>query len=148
MLVDQIGAELLAHLIACGTCSRIFVAQQHSIGDLGCVEGRRIISQSKVKWQERRSNLALRHLADQTLEDYLFDRLTFDEREALEHHTGCCSQCAQELRRRETLVALIRAGLSERRTAKNTSSTANGVVQVQVAHCGVSVCFNNKLGSR
>ncbi len=148
MLVDQIGAELLAHLIVCGTCSRIFVAQEQSIGDVGCVEGRRIVSQSKLKWQERRSNLALWHLADPTLDDYLFDRLTLDEREALEHHTGCCSQCAQELRRRETLVALIKACLSERQAGENASSTANSVVHVQVARSRFSVCFKNKLGNR
>jgi hypothetical protein len=38
-LVDRISAELLDHLIVCRTCSVIFAAQQHSLGEVGCVEG-------------------------------------------------------------------------------------------------------------
>jgi len=82
-LMDQISAELLDHLIACRTCSVIFSAQEHSLGEAGCVEGRRISSQSRLKWQERRATLALQHLTEQTVDDYLFDRLSCDERQPL-----------------------------------------------------------------
>src|SRR5215475_178395 len=85
-LVDQISAELLDHLLACRTCSGIVAAQEHSLGEAGCVEGQRIVSESRVKWQERRANLALKHLTDETLDDYIFDRLAFDERQPIEHH--------------------------------------------------------------
>jgi hypothetical protein len=50
-LVDRISAELLDHLIVCRTCSVIFAAQEHSLGEVGCVEGRRISSQVKLRWQ-------------------------------------------------------------------------------------------------
>jgi hypothetical protein len=70
-LVDRISAELLDHLIVCRTCSVIFAAQQHSLGEVGCVEGRGISSQAKLRWQERRSALAIRHLTEQTVDDYL-----------------------------------------------------------------------------
>jgi hypothetical protein len=133
MLVDQLGAELLDHLIVCRACFLIFVAQKRSLGEAGCVEGIRIVSQSKVRWQERRLNLALRHLTEQTLDDYLFGRLTGDERQSLDHHIDCCSRCVEEIHQRETLVTLIRAALFEREADSNTSSCSTGVVQVRVS---------------
>jgi hypothetical protein len=147
MLVDQIGAELLDHLIVCRTCLLIFMAQEHSIGEAGCVEGMRIVSQSNVRWQERRSNLAHRHFTEQTLDDYLFDRFTLDERRAIEHHISCCSRCAQEFRQRETLATVIKAALSERQAGMHTSSNAIGVIRGHVSHSGFSACFKNKLGN-
>ncbi len=132
-LVDHIGAELLDHLIVCKICSLVFAAQEDSIGEAGCVQGRRIVSQSQVKLQERRATLALGHLTEQTLDDYLFNRLTSDERKALEHHIDRCSPCAQEIRQRETLVTLIRTVLSERQAGTDTSSTATGVLHVQLS---------------
>jgi hypothetical protein len=147
MLVDQIGAELLDHLIVCRTCLLIFMAQQRSIGEAGCVEGMRVVSQSNLRWQERRSNLAHRHLTEQTLDDYLFDRFTLDELHAIEHHINCCSQCAQAFRQRETLATLIKAALSDRQAGMGSSSNANGVVRVQVFPLGFSACFKNKLGN-
>jgi hypothetical protein len=139
MLVDQIDAELLDHLIVCRSCFLVFVDQECSLGEAGCIEGIRIVSQSKVRWQERRLNLALQHLTEQTLDDYVFDRLTSDERQSIEHHIKCCSQCAEEIRQRDTLVTLIKAALSERRADSNTSSSATGVVQVRVSTRAFSV---------
>jgi hypothetical protein len=104
-LVDQIGAELLDHLIACRKCLLIFAAQEDSIGEAGCIEGIRIVSQSELRWQERRSCLALRHLTEQTMDDFLFDRFISDERQAIEHHLRNCSRCLQEIHQRATLYA-------------------------------------------
>ena len=143
-LVDQIGAELLNHLILCRRCLLIFVAQQDSIGDAGCVVGKRIVSQSELRWQERRSSLALRHLTEQTMDDFLFDRFISDERQAIEHHHRICSQCLQEIQKRATLSALIKAALSRRE--ETSSSGVNGVVQVRVSDTDFSACFKNKLG--
>jgi hypothetical protein len=145
-LLDQISAELLDHLIACGTCSVIFAAQEHSLGEAGCVEGRRISSQSKLRWQERRSTLALRHLTEQTVDDYLFDRLSYDERQPLAHHISCCSQCAKTLQERETLATWIRAAFHEREHGVNPSSNPTAVVQVQFSACALSLCLKSKLG--
>jgi hypothetical protein len=143
-LVDQIGAELLDHLIACRSCLLIFVAQEDSIGDAGCIEGIRIVSQSQLTWQERRSSLAIRHLTEQTMDDFLFDRFIRDERQAIEHHLRSCSQCLQEIHQRATLIALIKASLSRRE--ETSSSGINGVVQVRVSDTDFSACFKNKLG--
>jgi hypothetical protein len=147
MLVDQIGAELLDHLIVCRRCLLVFMAQDRSIREAGCVKGMRVVSQSNVRWQERRSNLAHRHLTEQTLDDYLFDRFTLDELHAIKHHISCCSQCAQELRQRETLATLIKAAFSDRQAGMQTSSNANGVMRVQVSPLGFSACFKKKLGN-
>jgi hypothetical protein len=144
MLVDQIGAELLDHLLACRRCLLIFIAQEDSMGEAGCIEGIRIISQSELRWQERRSNLAFRHLTEQTMDDYLFDRFISDERQAIEHHLRSCSQCLQEIHQRATLIALIKAALSSRE--ETSSSGVNGVVQVRVSDTDFSACFKNKLG--
>jgi len=133
MLVDQIDAELLDHLIVCRACFLTFVAQERSLGEAGCIEWIRIVSQSKVRWQERRLNLALRHLTEQTLDDYLFGRLTGDELQSLDHHIDCCSQCAEYIHQRETLITLIRAALTERQADLNNSSRTTGVVQVRVS---------------
>jgi hypothetical protein len=120
--VDQIDAELLDHLIICRKCLVVFTAQEDSISEAGCVEGIRIVSQSEVRPEERRSTLALRHLAEETLDDYLFDRFTGDERQAIEHHIGCCSRCAQEIYQRATLISFIKAAFSERRDGMSSSS--------------------------
>ena len=145
MLVDQIGAELLDHLIGCRRCWLIFVAQEDSIGEAGCVEGIRIVTQSEHRWQEWRLTLALEHLTEQTLDDYLFDRFTGDELLAVEHHISCCSGCAQEIHKRAALIALIKATLSRRE--ETISSGVNGVVQVRVSDNDFSACFKNKLGN-
>jgi hypothetical protein len=55
-LVDRISADLLDHLIVCRTCSVIFAAQEHSLGEVGCVEGRRT---QCAKTIEERETLAL-----------------------------------------------------------------------------------------
>jgi hypothetical protein len=139
-LVDQMSAELLDHLIACRNCSVIFAAQEHSLEEAGCVEGQRIVSESKVRWQQRRANLALRHLTEQTLDDYLFDRLACDERQPLEHHLSCCSQCAKAAEEGETLATWIRAAFHERKHCVKTSSNPKAVLQVQRSGSGPSVC--------
>jgi len=71
-LVDEIGVELLDHLIVCRTCFAIFAAQKRSLEEVGCVEGRRIVLQSKVKWHERRVDLHRRHQAEKTLDNCIF----------------------------------------------------------------------------
>jgi hypothetical protein len=141
-LVDQISAELLDHLIACRTCSVIFAAQEHSLGEAGCVVVRRISSQAKLRWQERRSILALRHLTEQTLDDYLFDRLSSDERQPLAHHISNCSQCAKTIEERETLATWIRAAFHERERGVNSTA----VVQVQFSACALSLYLKSRLG--
>jgi hypothetical protein len=143
-LVDKIGAELLNHLITCRKCLLIFMAQEDSIGEAGCIEGIRIVSQSELRWQERRSSLALEHLTEQTMDDFLFDRFISDERQAIEHHLRSCSHCLQEIHQRATLIALIKTALSRRQ--ETSSSGVNGVVQVRVSDTDFSACFKNKLG--
>jgi hypothetical protein len=112
-LVDQISADLLDHLIACRRCLVVFAAQEHSVGEAGCVEGRRISSQTKLRLQERRSSLALQHLTEQTVDDYLFDRLSCDEQQPLAHHLSCCLQCAETIEERKTLATWIRTAFDE-----------------------------------
>jgi hypothetical protein len=113
-LVDHIGRKLLDHLIACRVCTAIFADQRDSIGEAGCVDGRRIVSESQVRWQERRSTLALRHVTDETLDDYLFDRLIGDEREPLEYHAQVCLECSKKIRERETLISCMKMVFRER----------------------------------
>jgi len=139
-LVDQMSAELLDHLTACRTCSGIFAAQEHSLGEAGCLEGQRIVSESKVRWQEHRANLALKHLTDETLDDYLFDRLACDERRPVEHHLRGCPQCAKTIQQRETMAGWIRAAFHERERSRNA------VIQVQCSARALSVCLQSKLG--
>lgn len=142
-LVDRISAELLDHLIACRTCSAAFAAQEHSVEEVGCVEGRRIVSESKVRWQERRANLALRHLTDETLDDYIFDRLAFDERQPIEHHLKGCPQCAKTIQQQRTMATWIRAAFHERK--RNARSVPTAVIQVQCSARALSVCLESKL---
>jgi len=139
-LVDQISAGLLDHLIVCRTCSAIFAAQKHSLGEAECVEGKRIASESTVRRQDRGANLAPRHLTEQTLDDYIFDRLACDERQPLEHHLSCCSQCAKTAQEQETLATWIRAAFYERKHGVNTSSNPTAVLQVQRSASTLSVC--------
>jgi hypothetical protein len=142
-LVDRMSAELLDHLIACRRCSGIFAAQGQPLGEAGCVEGQRIVSESKVRWQERRANLALKHLTDEALDDYIFDRLASDERLPVDHHLGGCPQCAKAIQQRETLATWIRAAFHERE--RNAPSTPTGVIQVQCSARALSVCLKSKL---
>jgi hypothetical protein len=139
-LVDQISAELLDHLIVCRTCFVIFATQKRSLGEAECVEGKRIAFESTVRWQDRGANLALQHLTEQTLDDYIFDRLACDERQPLEHHLSCCSQCAKAAEEGETLATWIRAAFHERKHCVKTSSNPKAVLQVQRSGSGPSVC--------
>jgi hypothetical protein len=139
-LVDQISAELLDHLIVCRTCFVIFAAQEHSLGEAECVEGKRIAFESTVRWQDRGASLALRHPTEQTLDDYIFDRLACDERQPLEHHLSYCSQCAKTAEERETLATWIRAAFYEQKHGMNASSNPTGVLQVQHSASALTVC--------
>ena len=139
-LVDQISAELLEHLIVCRTCSVIFAAQERSIGEAGCVEGKRIASESTVRRNGRKVNRALRHLTEQTLDDFIFDRLACDERQPLEHHLSCCSQCAKTAEERETLATWIRAAFYERKHGVKPPSNPAVVLQAQRSASALSVC--------
>jgi hypothetical protein len=144
-LVDRINAELLDHLISCRKCSGIFAAQEQSLGETGCVEGQRIVSESKIRWQERRANLALRHLTDETLDDYIFDRLLFDERQPIEHHLRRCPQCARTIEQRRTMATWIRAAFHERERNRNVDSIPTAVIQVQCSARDLSVCLESTL---
>ena len=140
-LVDQISAGLLDHLIVCRTCSVIFATQTHSLGEAECVEGKRIVSESTVRWKDRGANLALQHLTEQTLDDYIFDRLVdCDERQPLKHHLSYCSQCAKAVEQRETLATWIRAAFHERKHCVKTSSNPKAVLQIQRSGSSLSVC--------
>jgi hypothetical protein len=103
-LLDQIGGELLDHLISCRTCSAIFADQKNSIGEAGCVLGQRIVSES----QKHRSRVAPRHVTEETLDDYLFERLTGDQREAVERHAQLCSQCGRKIVELQTLITCMK----------------------------------------
>ena len=144
-LMDQISAELLDHLIACRTCASIVAAQEQSVEDAGCVEGKRIVSESKIKWQERRANLALTHLTDETLDDYIFDRLAFDERQPIEHHLRGCPQCARAIQQCREMAAWIRAAFHERKRNRNARSVPKAVIHVQCSARAISVCLQSKL---
>jgi hypothetical protein len=131
-LVDRICATLLDHLTACRMCSSIFAGQEQSLEEAGCLEGQRIISESRVRWQERRANLAVNHLTDETLDDYIFGRLACDEWEAAKHHLGRCPRCAKAIQERETLATWIRAAFHERKRNPDAPSTP-AIIQVQCA---------------
>ena len=139
-LVDQITAELLDHLIVCRTCSAIFAAQEHSLEETECVEGKRITSESKVRCQDQEANLAIRHLTEQSLDDYIFDRLACDQRQPLEHHLSCCSWCAKTVQERETLATWIRTAFYERKHGVNTPPNPTAVLQAQRSASALSVC--------
>jgi hypothetical protein len=130
-LVDQISAELLEHLIVCRTCSAIFAAQEHSLGTAGCVEGKRIASESAIRRKSREVNRAHEHLTEQTLDDFIFHRLICDERQSLEHHLSCCSQCAKAAEQRETLATRISAAFFKRKHGVNTAPNPTAVRQGQ-----------------
>ena len=147
-LVDQVNAELLDHLIACRTCSGIFAAQERSLGEAGCIEGQRIISESKVRWQKHRASLAHEHLTDDTLDDYIFDRLVCDEREPIEYHLTRCPQCAQTIQQRETMATWIRAAFQERERTHDAPSTPTAVIQVQCSARALSVCLKSQLAKK
>lgn len=147
-LVDRISAELLDHLVACRTCAGIFAGQEQSLEEAGCIEGQRIISKSKVRWEERRANLALRHLTDETLDDYLFGRLACDEWQSVKRHLGSCPRCAKAIQQRETLATLIRAAFRERGRKRNAPSTSTGVIQVQCSAQALRACVASASGSR
>jgi hypothetical protein len=140
VLLDQMSAELLDHLIVCRTCSVIFATQAHSLGEAECVEGKRIVSESTARWKNRGANPALRHVTEQTLDDYIFDRLACDERQPLEHHLSYCSQCAKAVEERETLATWIRAAFYERKHGVKPSSNPAVVLQAQRSASALSVC--------
>ena len=121
-LVDEISAKMLDHLIACRICSAIFAAQQHSLGETECVEGKQIASESAGRRQHRNPNLVTRHVSEESLEDYIFERLAFDEQRALDYHLGCCSQCAKTAKEQEILASWLRAAFYPREHDVNTSS--------------------------
>jgi hypothetical protein len=125
-LKDQIDRELLDHLIACRTCTTIFAAQKNSIGGAGCVVGRRIVSQSEVRRQEHRFTLAVGHVTEETLDEYLFDRLTADEIELLDYHARFCSQCANRILERQRLISCMKAVFRERLNAVKSPSPQTG----------------------
>jgi hypothetical protein len=148
-LKDQIDRELLDHLLACRTCSAIFAAQRNSIGEAGCVVGRRIVSQSEVRWQEHRFTLALRHVTDETLDEYLFDRLTTDEIEPLEYHARFCTQCANRILERETLISCMKVIFRERLNAVKSAPSAQALVGVRCPARAISAYVTSTLhGSR
>jgi hypothetical protein len=139
-LIDQIDRELLDHLIACRTCSTVFAAQNNSIEEAGCVVGQCIVSQSQVRWQERRLTLALRHVSDETLDEYLFDRLTPEEMEPLEYHSQLCSLCAKKILERETLIGCLKVIFREKLNTVRSSSTPQAVVDVRFPERVLTVC--------
>jgi hypothetical protein len=73
----------------------------------------RIVLQSKVKWHGRRVDLHRRRQSEKTLDNYIFGRCTSNEQKALAEHLDACSLCAKEIRRRETMVTLLKAVLSK-----------------------------------
>lgn len=121
-LVDEISAEMLDHLIACRTCSAIFAAQQHSLGETECVEGKQIASESVGRRQHRNSDLATRHVSEESLDDCIFDRLASDKQQALDYHLHCCSQCAKTAKEREIMASWLKAAFYQREHGVNTSS--------------------------
>jgi hypothetical protein len=80
-------------------------------------------------------------LTEQTVDDYLFDRLSSDERQPISHHISNCSQCAKTIEERETLATWIRAAFHERERGVNSTA----VLEVQFSACGLSLYLKSKL---
>jgi hypothetical protein len=110
--VNQIGSQLFDHLIACGTCRAIFAGQKRSLEEAGCIEGRLIVQQTKIKSHEGPVDLKHGCPTDENLDNYIFGRCTSNEQESLAEHLDACSLCAEEIRRRETMRTLLKAVLS------------------------------------
>jgi hypothetical protein len=143
-LVDQIGKGLLDHLAKCQRCFSIFAAQEESIEYSGCIEGRRIVSESQVKWEARRQVLALRHLTVEVIEEYLFDRLTEGEKAAVECHAESCSRCGNELRDRRTLIGCIRAALRQANQDGGAQTQTVTAVNVRFPGRASSTCAGSR----
>ena len=131
-LVDRIGVELLKHLCKCRICFAVFAAQEESLETAGCVEGMRIVSHSRVSWEERRAALASSHIEEGTLDDYIFGRLTSEEEDALIHHAAECLPCARAIVNRENLIACIKAALSKRPQHTKEEADVIGAVNVRL----------------
>lgn len=138
-LVDRIGVELLRHLCVCQTCFATFAAQQESLETAGCVDGMRIVSHSRVAWEERRSKLASSHIHEAVLDDYLFGRLTNEEEDALVHHTAQCLPCARAIVNQESLIACIKSVLNKRSRAADRKTELLGAVSVRLSSHSFSV---------
>lgn len=139
-LVDEISAEMLDHLIACRTCAAIFAAQQHSLGETECVEGKQIAFESVGRREHRNPKLATRHLSEESLDDYIFDRLASDEQQALDYHLRCCSQCAKTAKEQEILASWLKAAFNQREPGVNTSSIPAMLLPVGHYASALPVC--------
>lgn len=139
-LVDEISTEMLDHLIACRSCSAIFAAQQHSLGETECVEGKQIASESAGRRQHRKANLGTRHITEEILDDDIFDRHAPDEQQALDYHLGCCSQCAKTAKEREILPSWLRAAFYQREHGVNTSSIPAMLLPIRHYASALPVC--------
>jgi hypothetical protein len=141
-LVDRIGEELLDHLCACHRCSAVFAAQEHSLANAGCIVGMRMVSESRVKWAQRKAALALGHVTAETLDDYLFNRLTVEEKAAVNDHVSFCIHCANEFSGRETLITCIKAAFCETHDTDNPSPI--GAVNVRFPARALGTCVVRK----
>jgi hypothetical protein len=143
-LVDRIGKGLLDHLGKCQRCFLIFAAQEESIECSGCMEGRRIVSESQVKWEQRQSLLALQQLTGDVIEEYLFDRLTEGEKAAVECHATSCFRCGNELRDRRALIGCIRAALLQANEDGDTHTQMVTAVNVRFPGRASATCAGSK----
>jgi hypothetical protein len=139
-LVDRIGEILLGHLSECQTCFSVFAAQIVSLEQAGCVEGKRILSQSQLDWEEHRSKLALQHLTRDVLEDYVFNRLTTGEKEALESHASWCADCRREIKDRRALVECMKLAFARLDSAESKTGTATAI-NVRFPERAISTCI-------
>ena len=139
-LVDEISAKMLDHLIACRTCSAVFAAQQHSLEETECVEGKQITSESVGRRRHRNPNLVTRHVSQEILDDYIFDRLASDERQRVENHLNSCSQCAEAGEQQKILVSSIRAAFYQQEHGVNTSSIPAALLPVEHYASALPVC--------
>lgn len=130
-LVDRIGGLLLDHIASCQTCSSVFAAQQKSISAAGCVEGKRIVSELEIRWESERTIVALRHVTEELLDNYLFGRLSAGELQALDSHAASCSICLNKIDRRRGLIACIKAAFEKRAEGVNSLPHHHGAVSVQ-----------------
>ena len=109
--VDEMEAALIKHVLACRHCLAMALYRQETLAESGCDKYRRTLAAMHAELEKRAALLSSEHIADDTLEEHCFNRLSQDASRKLEEHLAVCAPCAKKRNDRLEFIACMRGAL-------------------------------------
>jgi hypothetical protein len=128
--IEEMEGLLTRHVLSCRHCLAMALFREEALAETGCDEYTGMLNRMHSVLRVQNALECDKHIDEDALEEYCFNRLTESESEKLEEHVLGCPECAERLEDRFEFIACMKRAV-ELFEENNSKSGISGALAVR-----------------